>query len=45
MAVTMARSLKLDYYENIFRVYIYNIQLENNSCSGCVVCKKVFDVN
>jgi hypothetical protein len=39
----MARSLKLNYYDNTSRVYIYKIQLENYSCSRCcVVCKKGF---
>jgi hypothetical protein len=35
MAATMARSLKLNCYENTSMVYIYKIQLEHNSCSGC----------
>jgi hypothetical protein len=41
MAATIARSLKLNYYDNISRGYIYEIKLENNLCSG-VFCKKVF---
>jgi hypothetical protein len=43
MAAIMARSLKLNYYGNTSRAYIYKIQLGNNLCSGCsVVCEKVF---
>jgi hypothetical protein len=42
MTGIMARSLKLNYYGNISRVYILKIHLEHNSCGGCcVIFKKV----
>jgi hypothetical protein len=44
MAATMARSLKLNYYNNTSMAYIYKIQLENNSCSGLLFAKRCFVV-
>jgi hypothetical protein len=41
MAATMARSPKLNYDENTSWVYIYKMHLVHNSCSGCVIFKKV----